>query len=468
MYQEDDETFYCSIGKSKSNAYLVIHSSSTLSDEYRVLDANKPKGKWRVIQKREKGLEYSVLHYKEHFYILTNWAAKNFRLMKTPINKTQKQYWEEVIAHRDDILLEGIDIFKDYMVVEERDKGLNKIRVIRWDGKADYTIPVKEQVYSMGTSTNLDFDTDILRYVYSSMTTPSSVFDFNMQNKTQKLLKQQEVLGDFDKTNYQSERVFATAKDGTQIPISLVFRKGTKKTKNTPLLLYAYGSYGNTINPRFSSIRLSLIDRGFIYAIAHIRGGQYMGRDWYENGKMLHKKNTFTDYIDCAKYLIKEDYTSSEHIYAMGGSAGGLLMGAVVNMEPELFNGVIAGVPFVDVLTTMLDESIPLTTFEYDEWGNPNEKKYYDYIKSYSPYDNVGAKNYPNLLVTTGLHDSQVQYWEPAKWVAKLRAYRTNHNLLLLHTNMETGHGGASGRFESLKEVAMEYAFFFYLEGINK
>ena len=468
VYQEDDETFYCSVDKSKSNAYLIIHSGSTLSDEYRVLDASKPNGKWKIIQKREKGLEYSISNYKGYFYILTNWHAKNFRLMKTPVNRTQKQYWKEVISHRKNVLIEGIDIFKNYLVVEERDRGLNKIRVIRWDGKADYTIPVSEQVYSMGTSVNLDFDTDILRYKYNSMTTPKSIFDFNMKDKSQKLLQQQEVLGDFNPNNYQSERIFATAEDGTQIPISLVYQKGIKKTKNTPLLLYGYGSYGYTISPNFSSMRLSLLNRGFIYAIAHIRGGQYMGRDWYENGKMLNKKNTFADYIASAKHLIQENYTSSKHLYAMGGSAGGLLMGAVINMAPELFNGVIAAVPFVDVVTTMLDESIPLTTFEYDEWGNPNQKEYYEYIKSYSPYDNVEINSYPNILVTTGLHDSQVQYWEPAKWVAKLRQYRTNDNLLLLHTNMETGHGGSSGRFESLKELAMKYAFFLHLEGINK
>ena len=389
--------------------------------------------------------------------------------MKTPVEKTGKENWQDVIPHRKDFLLEDIDIFKDYLVVSERNNGLNKIRIIEWDGNEEYYIPFDNETYTAYTSINPDFETDLLRYTYNSMTTPTSVVEYNMKTGDKTVLKEQEVLGGkFDKDNYTSERVWATASDGTMVPVSLVYRKGIKKDGSNPLLQYAYGSYGSTIDPYFSSVRLSLLDRGFIYAIAHIRGGEYLGREWYEDGKLFNKKNTFTDFIDVSEYLIRENYTSSNHIYAMGGSAGGLLMGAIVNMAPNLYNGVISAVPFVDVVTTMLDDSIPLTTGEYDEWGNPNDKEYYEYMKSYSPYDNVAKQDYPNMLVTTGLHDSQVQYWEPAKWVAKLRDYKTDGNLLLLHTNMDAGHGGASGRFEALKEVAEEYAFLLDLEGISE
>ncbi|MNJ98043.1 Protease 2 [compost metagenome] len=470
VYHEKDDTYSTFVYKEKSRKYLVIGSSSTLTSEFRILDAKKPDGEFKVFQPRTRGLEYSISHYGDNFYIVTNKdKATNFKLMVTPETKTGKDNWKDLIPHRKDVLVEDIDIFKDYLVISERSNGLNTIRIRPWDGKGEYYLPFESETYTAGTSANPDFDTEILRYSYQSMAVPSSVIDFNMKTREKTILKEQAVLGGkFDKNNYTEERVWATATDGTKVPISMVYRKGIKKDGKNPLLLYAYGSYGASMDPYFSSIRLSLLDRGFIYAIAHVRGGEDLGREWYENGKLLKKKNTFTDFIDCSKFVIQQKYTSPEHLYAEGGSAGGLLMGAIVNMAPELYNGVIAQVAFVDVITTMLDDSIPLTTGEYDEWGNPNDKKYYDYMKSYSPYDNVIAQEYPNMLVTTGLHDSQVQYWEPAKWVAKLRVTKTGNNLLYLDTNMEAGHGGASGRFEALKEVAKEYSFLLDLEGIKK
>ena len=466
VFEEKDETFGVFVSKTKSKKYLVMGSYSTVSSEYQVLEADNPTGNFRVIQPRERDLEYDIAHYGDHFYIKTNKdGATNFKLMKTPETKTTKENWVDVIPHREDVFFEDFSIFKDYLVLEERDNGLLKIRIKRWDGKEDYYLPFDEETYSAGVYSNPDFDTDVIRYSYNSMTTPSSVIDFNMKDQSKEIKKEQEVLGGkFKKENYVSKRIWVTARDGKKVALSIVHRKDTKIDKNTPVLQYAYGSYGYTIPDGFSTTRLSLLDRGFIFALAHIRGSQYLGREWYEDGKMLNKKNTFTDFVDCSKYLIDNGYTSPEHLYAMGGSAGGLLMGAVVNMNPELYNGVIAAVPFVDVISTMLDDSIPLTTGEYDEWGNPNDKEYYDYIKSYSPYDQVEAKEYPNMLVTTGLHDSQVQYWEPAKWVAKLRELKTDNNQLYLHTNMEAGHGGASGRFNSLKETAREYSFFLALE----
>lgn len=469
VYHEKDDTYSTYIYKEKSKKYLVIGSSSTLTTEYRILDAAKPDGEFKIFQPRTRGLEYSISHYGDKFYIVTNKdKATNFKLMVTPEDKTGKEYWTDLIAHRKDVLLEDIDIFKNYLVISERSNGLNTIRIRPWSGKGEYYLPFDSETYTAGTSVNPDFDTEILRYSYQSLATPSSVIDFNMKTKEKKIMKEQEVLGGkFNKNNYEEQRVWATAQDGTKVPISMVYRKGMKMDGNNPLLLYAYGSYGASMDAYFSSIRLSLLDRGFIYAIAHIRGGEDLGREWYENGKLLKKKNTFTDFIDCSKYVIDQKYTSAKHLYAEGGSAGGLLMGAVVNMAPQLYNGVIAQVAFVDVVTTMLDDSIPLTTGEYDEWGNPNEKEYYDYMKSYSPYDNVTKQGYPNMFVTTGLHDSQVQYWEPAKWVAKLRVTKTGNNQLFLDTNMEAGHGGASGRFEALKEVAKEYSFLLDLEGIK-
>ncbi len=469
IFEETDDTFNAYVYKSKSRDYIIIGSSSTVSDEYRYIPSDQPDQEFKIFQKRERDLEYSIEHFGDSFYIQTNKDdAFNFKLMKTSVEKTAQENWIDVIPHREETFIEGFEIFKNYLVVEERTNGLLQMNIKAWDQSTDYYLPFNEETYTANVGTNPDFDTDILRYGYTSLTTPSSVIDFNMNDKTFEVKKEQVVLGDFDKENYISERIWAEARDGKMVPISLVRRKDTPLSANTPLLLYAYGSYGYTIEPYFSSVRLSLLDRGFIYAIAHIRGGQYLGREWYEEGKMLEKKNTFFDFIDAAKYLVQQNYTSSKHLYAMGGSAGGLLMGAVINYEPALFNGVIAQVPFVDVVTTMLDDSIPLTTGEYDEWGNPNEKEYYAYMKSYSPYDNVEAKAYPNLYISTGLHDSQVQYWEPAKWVAKLRDLKTDSNILLLDTNMDTGHGGASGRFESLKEDAKEDAFLFMLEGITE
>ena len=470
IYNEKDDTFSTFVYKEKSKKYIVIGSSSTLTSEYRIVSADTPNEEFKVFQPRVRGLEYSISHYGTDFYIVTNKdKATNFKLMKTPEKATGQENWKDLIPHRDNVLLEDIEIFKNYLVVEERTNGLNVLRIMPWNGEPEYYLPFESETYTVYTTSNVDFDTDVLRYGYQSMATPASIIDFNMKTKAKEVLKEQQVLGGkFDKNNYTEERVWATAQDGTKIPISMVYRKGLKKDGKNPLLLYAYGSYGATMDAYFSSSRLSLLDRGFVYAIAHIRGGEDMGREWYENGKLLHKKNTFTDYIDCSKFVIAEKYTSPEHLYAEGGSAGGLLMGAVVNMAPELYHGVIAQVPFVDVITTMLDDTIPLTTGEYDEWGNPNDKEYYDYMKSYSPYDNVTAQEYPNLLVTTGLHDSQVQYWEPAKWVAKLRAVKTGNNLLFLDTNMDAGHGGASGRFEALKELAKEYTFLLDLEGIQK
>ena len=466
VYHEKDETFGTYVTISKSKKYIIIGSYSTTSTEAQFLEADNPTGEFKILQPRVKDLEYNVEHYKENFYLLTNKdKATNFKLMKTPVTKTTLENWIDVIPHREDTLLEDFSIFKEYLVLEERSNGLNKVRIKRWDNKEDYYLPFNEDTYSVGVYGNPEFDTDIIRYSYNSFTTPSSIIDFNMNDKTKDIKKEQEVLGGkFKKENYISKRVWAPARDGKKVAISLVYHKDTQLNENTPLLQYAYGSYGYTIPDSFSTTRLSLLDRGFVYALAHIRGSEYLGRNWYEDGKMLNKKNTFTDFIDCSKYLIVNKYTSSKHLYAMGGSAGGLLMGAIINMNPELYNGIIAAVPFVDVISTMLDDSIPLTTGEYDEWGNPNDKDFYNYIKSYSPYDQVDSKAYPNMLVTTGFHDSQVQYWEPAKWVAKLRELKTDDNLLLLRTNMGAGHGGASGRFEALKETAKDYTFILALE----
>ncbi|MBO6606578.1 S9 family peptidase [Psychroserpens sp.] len=469
IYTEEDDTFGVAAYKSKSKKFIIIASYSTLTNEYRILNADRPDEAFHLFQERIRGLEYSIAHYKDHFYILTNYQnATNFKLMKTHEQTTEVANWLDVIPHRDEVLIEDIEIFKDYLVLNERSNGLNQIRIKRWDGSKDYYLPFNSETYTANLSTNVDFDTEILRYSYNSLTTPSSVIDFNMRLQTKDIKKEQEILDpSFDKSNYRSERLWATAEDGTRIPMSVVRHKDTKLDGNAPLLQYAYGSYGSTIDPYFSSIRLSLLNRGFIYVITHVRGSEYLGRQWYESGKLLQKKNTFSDFIDCSKHLIAINYTSPSHLYAMGGSAGGLLMGVILNEAPHLYNGVVAAVPFVDVVTTMLDNSIPLTTGEYDEWGNPNEQSYYNYMKSYSPYDNVKKQNYPHLLVTAGLHDSQVQYWEPAKWVAKLRTYKQDTNKLYLLTNMDAGHGGASGRFDAIKEDASEFAFLLDLEGIS-
>lgn len=468
VFEEKDETFNAFVYRSKSKKYIFIGSGSTLSSEYHYLDANNPRGKFKPIQKREDKLEYSIDHYGDKFYILTNWKAKNFRLMETPVNNTEKENWQELIPNRNDVLLEGIDIFKDFLVLSERKKGLTAIRIIQWKDKSEHYLDFGESTYSAYTSTNPDFNTQVLRYSYTSMTTPNSTYDYNMKSRHKKLLKRQEIVGGYNPNDYQAERLYIKVRDGVEVPVSLVYKKGVKKDGKNPLLLYAYGSYGYSMDPYFSSVRLSLLDRGFIFAIAHIRGGEEMGRHWYEDGKMFKKKNTFYDFIDCGEYLVKEKYTNKDKLFAQGGSAGGLLMGAVMNMRPDLWKGIVAQVPFVDVVTTMLDESIPLTTGEYDEWGNPNNKDSYEYMLSYSPYDNVEAKNYPNLLVTTGLHDSQVQYWEPAKWVAKLRDLKTDDNTLLLKTDMNAGHGGKSGRFKPYQDAAFTYAFLLDLAGIEK
>lgn len=464
IFEETDTTFSTFIYNSKSKKYLIIGSYQTISQEYRVLEADQPTGEFRIIQARERNLEYSIAHFEDHFYVLTNWNARNFRLMKTPEQATTKENWEEVVPHRDDVLIEDVDVFKDYLVLSERYQGLTRLWVRPHSGDP-YYVPFEEEAYLAYTGSHQEFHTATLRLGYQSMTTPPSVFNFDLKDQSFTLLKEQEVLGGFDSDDYRTERVFAVVRDGTKVPVSIVYHKNTPKGPDTPLLLYGYGSYGNSMEPYFSSARLSLLNRGFIFAIAHIRGGEEMGRYWYEDGKLLKKKNTFYDFIDCGKYLIEKFYTSSEQLFAMGGSAGGLLMGAVINLEPSIWRGIVAAVPFVDVVTTMLDDSIPLTTFEYDEWGNPNDPEYYAYMKSYSPYDNVEAKDYPAMLVTTGFHDSQVQYWEPAKWVAKLREVKTDKHLLLLHTNMDAGHGGASGRFERLKEIALEYTFLLFLAG---
>lgn len=468
IYHEADETFNTFVYKSKSKKYLIIYSEHTLMSECRYLDADAPYGEFKIFQPREKDNIYSIEHYKDKFYIRTNLDAKNFKLMETPVNKTTKENWQEVIPHRNDVLLVAFEIFKDFLVVQESKNALPHLRVIKLENNEEHYIDFDEEVYSAYISTNPEFDTNLLRFEYESLTTPTSYFDYNMNDKTRKLLKQEEVVGDFKPENYKAERLYASAADTTKIPISLVYKKGLEKNGNNPLLLYGYGSYGYNMDPWFSSDRLSLLDRGFVFAIAHIRGGQEMGRYWYEEGKLLKKKNTFTDFIACAEYLIAEKFTNPKKLFAEGGSAGGLLMGAVANMRPDLFKGIIAAVPFVDVVTTMLDDSIPLTTAEFDEWGNPRKKEYYDYMLSYSPYDNVEAKDYPAMLVTTGLHDSQVQYFEPAKWVAKLRELKTDNNILLLDTNMDAGHSGISGRFRRYKQTALRYAFILDQLGINQ
>ena len=469
VYEETDDTFNIGVGKSKSERFIMIGANSTLSSETRYIDADKPNSEWTVIQERQDNHEYGVSHYGDHFYIQTNAEAKNFKLVKTSIETPSREHWVDVIPHRDDVLFEGTEIFEDFLVIEERKEGLTNIRVKSWDDSEDYYLEFNDPAYMAYVGTNPEFKSTTLRFGYTSLTTPNTTYEHSFDDKSRTQLKQQKVLGgDFDPANYASERIMVEARDGAQVPVSIVYRKGVKMDGSNPLLLYAYGSYGYSMDPGFSSTRLSLLDRGFVYAMAHIRGGSEMGRNWYEDGKLFKKMNTFNDFIDCGKHLVANNYTSPDHLYAMGGSAGGLLMGAVMNLEPELFNGIVAAVPFVDVINTMLDESIPLTTGEFDEWGNPKDKAYFDYMMSYSPYDNISKLNYPHTLITTGYWDSQVQYWEPAKWIAKLRDQKQDDNLLIMHCNMETGHGGASGRFARFKETAMEYAFLFMLEGIDK
>lgn len=460
VYEEKDETFTCYITKTKSDKFLVIGCGATLSNEYHILEADKPDGAFRCFQPREREHEYSIDHAGDTFYVVTNWEAENFRLMCCGEAATAKAQWQELVPHRKEVLLEDVEVFKDFIALQERANALNHIRIMQPKTGTDYYLPMDEAAYAAYIGTNRNYDTTTLRYVYESMTTPDTTYDFDMLTQERVLKKQVEVLGGYKPEDYQAARLWATAADGTKVPVSLVYKKTTRVDDGSaPLLLYSYGSYGISEDVYFSSNRLSLLDRGFVFAVAHIRGGQDMGRYWYEQGKLLQKWNTFDDFIACARFLIAEKWTKPDKLFAMGGSAGGLLMGVVLNKAPELWKGVIAAVPFVDVVTTMLDDSIPLTTGEYDEWGNPHDKTYYDYMLSYSPYDNVKAQAYPNLLVTTGLHDSQVQYFEPAKWVAKLRQHNTSTNQILLRAEMKAGHGGKSGRFQRLKEVAMEYAW---------
>ena len=467
VYHEADETFSTYVYKTKSQKYIIIGSFATVSSEFRVVNADTPDAEFKVFEPRKRDHEHDISHYGDSWYIVTNKdGAKNFKVMKTSEDKTSSDNWEEFIAHDSKVLISNLEIFKDYLVINERRDGITKVRVMPWlDIDNAHYVDFGEDTYMAYSTTNLEYDTDIMRLYFTSLTTPGTTYDYNMKDRTLDLKKRQKVLGEFNPEDYASERINFKARDGVEVPMSIVYKKGFKKDGSQPVLLYGYGSYGSSMDPYFSSVRLSLLNRGFAFAIAHIRGGQEMGRDWYEDGKMLKKKNTFTDFIDAGKHLIEADYTSNEGLFCMGGSAGGLLIGAVINMEPSIWKGAIAAVPFVDVVTTMLDESIPLTTGEFDEWGNPKNKEYYDYMKSYSPYDNVSNQDYPSLLVTTGYHDSQVQYWEPAKWVAKLREMKTDENVLLLHTDMSAGHGGKSGRFERYRETALEYAFLLDLAG---
>ena len=468
VYQEDDETFVAYIFKTKSKKFLMIVSAQTISQEYRYLDADDPHGEFKIFLPREREHEYHIEHFHDRFIIRTNDHAKNFRLLSTPMEKPERKHWQEIIPHRDDVYLGDFELFKDYLVLEERTRGLTQIRIVPWSGGEDHYLQFDEPAYRASLGANLEFDTVTLRFEYTSMKMPQSIYDYNMATRQKALLKREEILGGFDPDHYMTERLFARANDGTEIPISILYRKGMERDGRNPLLLYGYGSYGLSIDAAFASPRLTLVDRGFIFAIAHIRGGQEMGRQWYEDGKLLKKKNTFEDFIACAEFLIRDKFTNPEKLFAMGRSAGGLLVGAISNMRPDLFKGIVAEVPFVDVMTTMLDASIPLTTGEYDEWGDPNQKEYYDYMLGYSPYDNVERKAYPAMLITGGLHDSQVQYWEPAKWATKLRELKTDDNRLLLKTNMEAGHGGASGRFRRHHETAFSYVFLLDLAGIRQ
>ncbi|MDH5575410.1 MAG: S9 family peptidase [Nitrospirota bacterium] len=465
VYEETDETFSVYVGKTKSKRYLVLGSHQTITSECWYLNADTPEGEFQLFQGRERGHEYDVDHLGEHFWIRTNDQAKNFRLMKAPLNSTHKHLWQEVIPHRSDVFFEGFELFQNYLVVEERMQGLIHLRILPSQGGTEHELDFGEPAYMAALGDNCEADSPYLRFGYTSMTTPMTIYDYHMETREKILLKQEKVLGGFQITHYQTERLLAPALDGNSIPISLVYRKGFVRNGTHPLLLYGYGSYGASMDASFSSPRLSLLDRGFVYALAHIRGGEELGRQWYEDGKLLQKKNTFTDFIACAEFLAQQGYTAPQKLFAMGGSAGGLLMGAIMNMRPDLFHGVVAQVPFVDVVTTMLDPNIPLTTGEYDEWGDPNQRHFYDYMLSYSPYDNLEPQSYPHLLVTSGLHDSQVQFWEPTKWVAKLRALKTDNQRLLLRTNMEAGHSGASGRFKRYEETAMIYAFLLDLAG---
>ncbi len=468
VYEESDETFSSYLYESISGNYIFIANTSTLTTEIRYLKSDAPDEDPNVFLPREEEHEYFVIDGGDRFYVLSNEGAANFQLFEAPLDNTAKEAWSIVLPHRDDVLIEDVDVLRDHIIVSEKRAGLTQLEVIdRGSGKS-HVIDVGEHVYKASSGDNYEFDSSVFRFEYESMTTPESVYDYDLVARERKIIKEKEVLGGFSRNNYVTERLWATARDSTEIPVSIVYRKGVELDGQNPLLQYAYGSYGYSIDPGFSSNLLSLLDRGFIFAIAHIRGGSVMGRQWYYDGRQLKKMNTFTDFIDVSKFLVAQGYTSPEHLYARGGSAGGLLMGVVLNMAPDMYNGVSTRVPFVDVVTTMLDESIPLTASEWDEWGDPRKKDFYEYMLSYSPYDQVKRQDYPNVLVTTSLHDSQVQYWEPAKWVAKLRDHKTDNNLLLLQTDMQAGHGGKTGRFQSLEDAALYYTFFLHLEGIAK
>ena len=469
VYEQDDESFYTSVGTTKDEHYLTIFARSTVSTEVRYADAADPTLTFRVFLPRERDLEYYPDHLDGRWIIRTNWQAPNYRLMEAKVGEEgDRANWRELLAHREDAFVDGFDLFSDFLAIEERSDAMRKIRIRPWGGGKDFYIGSDEPAYTTSLGVNAEIDTRIVRYEYTSLTTPMTVYDYDIQTGERKLMKRTPVLGGFDSANYRTELVWAPARDGAKIPVSLVYRAGVLRDGSAPMLQYGYGSYGATMDPAFSIARVSLLDRGFVYALAHIRGGQEMGRRWYENGRLLHKKNTFTDFIDVTRFLVQEGYADGKRVSAMGGSAGGLLVGAVANMAPGDYRAIVAQVPFVDVVTTMLDESIPLTTNEFDEWGDPKKKEYYDYMSSYSPYDNVARQAYPAMLVTTGLHDSQVQYWEPAKWVARLRARKTDANPLLYRTTMEAGHGGKSGRFQRFREIAEEYAFILDQSGIRE
>ncbi len=468
IYHEKDEAYFLGLNKTRSRQFILMELESNTTTEIHYLDADQPLGEFKIIHPRQAEMEYRVDHHAGDFFILTNDGAKNFKLMQAPVSDPAKENWKEFIPHSDSVLLERLYAFQNHLVLFERQRGLRQIRVINLQSNQTHYVDFPEPAYVVWPSQNYEYKTNIFRFDYSSLITPRSIYDYNLETRQRELKKQYEVLGGYDPSEYQSERIFATAPDGAQIPISLVYKKGVKKNGGQPLYLYGYGSYGASIDAGFNPNRLSLLNRGFIYALAHVRGGAEMGRYWYDQGKLLNKKNTFDDFIACAEHLIKEGYTSEEKLVIAGGSAGGLLMGAVTNLRPDLFRIVVAKVPFVDVLNTMLDPSIPLTVTEYEEWGNPHKKELYDYMKSYSPYDNVTAKNYPALLITASLNDPRVGYWEPVKWTAKLRALKTDKNLLLLKVNMGAGHGGPSGRYQQLKETAFEFAFLFDQLGITQ
>jgi oligopeptidase B len=469
VYEQDDDSFYTSVGTTKDERYITVFARSTVSTEMRYADASDPALTFRVFHPRQRDLEYYPDHLDGRWIIRTNWQAPNYRLMEASVGEEgDRAKWREILAHRDDAFVDGFDVFRDFLAIEERSDAMRKIRIRPWGGARDFYIASDEPAYTTSLGTNAEIDTRIVRYEYTSLTTPMTVYDYDIQTGERQLMKRTPVLGGFDAANYRTELVWAPARDGARIPVSLAYRVGFERDGSAPMLQYAYGSYGATMDPAFSVARVSLLDRGFVYALAHVRGGQEMGRHWYEDGKLLKKKNTFTDFIDVTRFLVKEGYADPARVSAMGGSAGGLLMGAVANMAPADYRAIVAQVPFVDVVTTMLDESIPLTTNEFDEWGDPKKKEYYDYMLSYSPYDNVARQAYPAMLVTTGLHDSQVQYWEPAKWVARLRTRNTGSAPILYRTTMEAGHGGKSGRFQRFREIAEEYAFILDQSGIRE